>query len=76
VRGTVRVASTHRPANDVFPARAWRAGEIWLDKIALAIPREIVLGEARLMLRVVDESSGRVVSEPIELARLKIAARE
>lgn len=75
-RGAVRAWSTHRPISEAFSTRAWRAGEVWLDKRALAIPRETALGAARLLLDVVDESSGRVVSEAIELARVTVTAGE
>lgn len=74
--GAVRVSSTHRPTSEAFSSRAWRAGEVWLDKIALLIPRETALGEARVLLDVVDESAGQVVAETIELARIKVTADE
>ncbi len=73
--GVERSSITHRPANDIFPTRAWNAGETWLDKILLTLPADTAPGEAKILVGLIDEQ-GNAVAPSVELARVKINARE
>jgi len=74
-RERVRFSAVQRPASATFPTRAWNAGEIWLDQIALTIPGDAAPGDARLVLKVIDEASRNIVAE-VAFARVRILARE
>jgi len=72
--GIERATWTHFPANEKFRTSQWRAGEIWLDKIAVAIPADTAPGDAQIFIGVMDEQ-GNALAPRIELARVSINAR-
>ncbi len=73
--GVERVKARQRPANDAFPTRAWDTGEVWLDKIALAVPAETMPGEARVLVTLADESSGETFAPEILVTRVWVKPR-
>lgn len=71
--GIERVMLTHSPANG-WATTHWRAGETWLDKIALTIPADTTPGIAQIFIGLLDEQ-GNALAPNIELARVNISAR-
>ncbi len=88
--GATRAATLYLPPNGAYPPRAWRAGEIWLDKERLVVDATAAPGEAVVVLTVVDangiiapDGNARTravrvenhVGLGVEIARVKIASR-
>lgn len=73
--GVERVTIAHRPANENFPTHTWNIGETWLDKILVTIPADTTPGEVNILVGLIDEQ-GNPIAASVELARVKIHARE
>lgn len=54
--------TVYRPANEMFPTRAWEASETWLDKIRLNIAADAAPGDAIVLVGLIEEKTGEVIT--------------